>query len=247
MGLRALRPQPLLEPPRESRGWWLTTGEDVKALDDALAAARRDRHGRDAAELVYHMRGLGVPVVNADDDYVWLRMDYERNLGGRDPHQLIFAGECAYYGKAVGHPISLDDRTREVIGKSIDEYDEAYKANQANPGLLLMAARLSLLSGHMPGAYPPMLLEYGRSSGDGHCILWSARLLKAAGKEVGLSVEDRGVVQAALRKARGGGQPTMLAAMLHYLREVMPELAPDGFGDPVPPLRRFIRPASVSR
>lgn len=247
MGLHALRPQPLLEPPGGSRGWWLPSGRDLEALGLALEKARTDRHGRDIAELVHHMRGLGVPVVNADDDYVWLRMEYERNLGGRDPHQLLFAGECAYYGKAVGHPISLDDRTREMIGKSIDEYDEAYRGNQANMGLLLMAARLSLVSGHMPRTYPPLLLDKARAAGDGYLVLWSHSLLKAGGEGSALTGGDEGVVRAALHKARGEDKSLMLAKILHHLRDVMPELPPEESGDPVPPLRRFTRPASASR
>ncbi len=240
--LRKLRAQPLLTEPGEYEGWRVAAESDMQLIKRSLDYARKDGHAMELTALHRHLRGIGSPEEVTDSDLALMRGLLSDDAAGSGEFKPLVLAKM----KGVG----LDGSPHGAkVLKTLD--GRVLSARQAGDGWflanLLDARKILTGKAGVEAADRAIIackLSKARGEGvgaaSGESIAEMHYLMKRLGMGCEFTEKDLHAARFSLDYAREHGDGWTVAAMLHHLKDTLPEpRARDA--PPFPGLKRFQR------
>jgi len=236
------RAQPLLTEPGEYEGWRIPSEADMQLIRRSLNHARKDRHAMELTALHQHLRGLGSQEDVTDSDAALMQGLLSDDVAGAvEFNPLVLANMKGLGLDGGGHGAEVRKTLDGRVLSARQGRDGWFLANLLHARKILtgeagveagdagiIAGKLSTARGEGGGAI------------SGESIAEMHYLLKELGVRVRVTEEDKRAIRFSLDYAREHCDGWTAAAILHHLKETLPE--PRQKEEPVmPELRRFRR------
>jgi len=236
--LKAVRPQPLLEPPPAVVGWGRLRPEEERVVRESLKVMYPFTFDNLRLHYFMHKLGVGEPLSEEDRRTTEFELDDKRAEGNgwrmAEMHEMMRE-------VGIGKPLTEEDR--RLMADAKKQYSDGSNMwGHVKTGMLMRSLGLSQSVEDSERGFTLKLIDEARKTRDGHGL---SRALHAS-YDVGLNSPpteaDLGVIGGAIEAYMSSAIGLPIAEVRYHMGEIESAMRKmGGPAAPMPPLKRFSR------